>query len=446
MRKLIIILTAVLFFLLPAFILFGGGTIEKVEPEAKKEVRAEPVTLEFYHGLGGFLGDVLEGMVADFNESQDKYVIEPVFNADYTTLGQKLQASIAAGNPPALAQLDDSFLGRFAKAGVLLPMNDFMERPNFQKIKDDYVAGFIKAATYFGNIYGLPMQRSTPAMYYRKDIFEEYGIDPNRIKTWEGVRDVSIELVKKDAVKYGFEPLHDPWFWISYLRIAGGEWFNQDYTRATFGSPEGIKMFQFFYDLIHKYKVAYVHYGGSGWQYWYDTEGDMINGICAMYNGSTGDQGDLAKAASQQGLDPDVIVLSFMPKFEGGKYSVPFGGTSGSILKDVPSEQQEGAWEFLLWFSSPKQTAYWSKKTGYLPTRYSAEKYLNIEENPNAKVALDQLKYAEPAPMTPVWNEIYTGPLQTLIDKICLEKKGLDVKKAVLEAQEEANRIIKESQ
>ncbi len=449
MKKCKFFLSLIAFLLLSSLIVVGAGKKEApapevMEKEAEKVPEVMPVAFEFYHGLGGFLGEVLEGMVDDFNKSQDEVFVKPVFNADYITLAQKLQASIAAKKPPALAQFDDPRLAQFANAGALLPLDDFMARQDFQRIKDDYVAGFIKAATYNDNVYGIPMQRSTPALYYRKDIFEEYGIDPARLETWEGVREVCIELVDKGAVKYGFVPMHYPWFFVSYLRAAGGEWFNEDYSRSTFGSPEGIRMFQFFHNLVHKDKVAYVHFGGSGWQYWYDSEGDMITGIAAMYNGSTGDQGDLAKAAKEQGLDPNIIGLAFMPRFENEKHSVPFGGTSGAILKDVPEEQKEAAWKFLLWFSSPEQTAYWSKTTGYLPTRYSAEKFLDVEKNPNAKTALAQLKYAEPEPMTGVWNEIYKGPLQTLIDNIFI-KPGIDVRAVVLDAQKEANMIIKES-
>lgn len=194
-------------------------------------------------------------MVVDYNGSQDEVIVEPIFIADYVTLAQKLTASIASNTAPALAQLTDSYLIKFADSGVLASLNDFMAKPDFQKIEDDYVKGFIVATTVNGHVYGLPMQRSTPVLYYRKDILREHGLDVSLLKTWEGVREVSMKLVKEGAVKYGVEPLKNPWFMGTALRSNNVELFNSDYSKATFGSPARIKVFQYFHGLVLYLKI-----------------------------------------------------------------------------------------------------------------------------------------------------------------------------------------------
>ncbi len=51
-----------------------------------------------------------------------------------------------------------------------------------------------------------------------------------------------------------------------------------------------------------------VNYGGMGWQYWYATIDDVMQGRAAGYTGSTGDQGD---------LDFSVIGAHIQPAWEG---------------------------------------------------------------------------------------------------------------------------------
>ncbi len=434
MRKTKIFTLFVMLFLVLSITAFATAT--------KEEVKTGPEKIQFYHAIPGKNGEIFEGMVAEFNGSQNEVLVEPIFIADYVTIAQKLTASIASNTAPALTQLTDSYLVKFASAGVLASLDDFMAKPDFQNMKSDYVQGFIDATTVKGHVYGLPMVRSTPVLYYRKDMLRENGIDVSQLETYEGLRDASIKLVKAGVVKYGVEPLKNPWFMVTALRSNNVELFNSDYTKATFGTAAGIEVFQYFHDLVFKDKAAFVHYGGTGWQYWVNSEYDLVNGTAAMYTGSTGDMGGNYKKGAELGVAKEDIGLTFMPRFENGKFSVPFGGTSGSIVENVSPEQKEAAWKFLLWFSKPENSASWSQATGYLPTRYSAKDFLDLKANPNLGVAIDQLKYAQPEPTAVVWSEIREGALQTLMDKIYLEE-NLDVAAAVATAVKEANNAIK---
>jgi len=434
MKKTKILTLFVMLFLMLSITVFAAAEKETVE--------AGPEKIQFYHAIPGKNGEIFEKMIADYNGSQNEVIVEPIFIADYVTIAQKLTASIASNTAPALAQLTDSYLVKFASSGVLASLDDFIAKPNFQKMKDDYVQGFIDATTVNGHVYGLPMVRSTPVLYYRKDILRENKIDVSQLETYEGLRQASIKLVKAGVIKYGVEPLKNPWFMVTALRSNGVELFNSDYTEATFGSPAGIEVFQYFHDLVFKDKAAFVHYGGSGWQYWVNSEYDLVNGTSAMYTGSTGDMGGNYKKGAELGVAKEDIGLTFMPHFEGGQFSVPFGGTSGSIVENISQEQKEAAWKFLLWFSEPKQSAFWSESTGYLPTRYSAKDFLDLKSNPNLGVAIDQLKYAQPEPTAVVWSQIREGALQSLMDRIYLEE-DLDVASAVAAAVKEANEVIK---
>ena len=58
-----------------------------------------------------------------------------------------------------------------------------------------------------------------------------------------------------------------------------------------------------------------------------------------MYTCSTGDLSGNYKKGAELGVVKEDIGLAFMPKFKGCRFSVPFGGTSGSIVNNIFPEQ-----------------------------------------------------------------------------------------------------------
>jgi multiple sugar transport system substrate-binding protein len=47
----------------------------------------EPVTIEFWYGLGGKLGDTMKEKIELFNSSQDEVIVKGIAQADYTETG-----------------------------------------------------------------------------------------------------------------------------------------------------------------------------------------------------------------------------------------------------------------------------------------------------------------------------------------------------------------------
>ncbi|WP_270181192.1 ABC transporter substrate-binding protein [Alkalihalobacillus sp. CinArs1] len=389
-----------------------------------------PVEIEFWHAMSGNLGEELEAITKEFNEKHEDINVKLVFMKDYPTITNKFQLALQSKQYPALLQLDDATLQTFASSGHLHELNDSITESNLEL--DDYVDGFIEAASQDDSIYGLPLNRSVPMLYYRKDIFEQNGIDPSRIETWEGVRSVSNELVEKGAIDIGFEPIRYPWFF-SGLAWSNGAELGDTAEEVSLNSPEAKEALQFWGDMIHKDGVSKVHYGGEGWAYWYDTIGDLSKGKAAMVTGSTADM-----AAMDENIG-----AAFFPKFEGEELRVPIGGSSGVIPKEASDEQKQAAFQFMTYFSKPEVTAQWSKGTGYLPVRYSAKENMQefLSENPNFEVAVDELKYARPTPLFPKWNQVETEAINKAFDQVFVE--GISADKALDDAQKKAENIVK---
>jgi sn-glycerol 3-phosphate transport system substrate-binding protein len=78
--------------------------------------------------------------------------------------------------------------------------------------------------------------------------------------------------------------------------------------------------------------------------------------------------------------------------------AAPIGGASLLIPRGNSPERQQAAWTLINWLVSPPVAGEWSRFTGYFAPRQAAYDLPEMKEYmakyPDAKVALEQLKYA----------------------------------------------------
>ena len=109
-------------------------------------------------------------------------------------VAEKYRLSLASGVPCAdIIQLNYTQLSEFAGAGAVVELNDV-----FEPVWDDMLDAAKVLATYDGKIVAAPNAINTKLYYYRKDIFDECGVDPT---TWKTVDDM-IAGAKKIQEKY----------------------------------------------------------------------------------------------------------------------------------------------------------------------------------------------------------------------------------------------------
>ena len=69
---------------------------------------AEKVQLQFWHAMGGQLGDVLKQVVQKFNAAQDEYEIIETQKGNYPATLNAAIAAYRAGGPPHILQNNES--------------------------------------------------------------------------------------------------------------------------------------------------------------------------------------------------------------------------------------------------------------------------------------------------------------------------------------------------
>jgi multiple sugar transport system substrate-binding protein len=401
---------------------------------ANAPAAAAPVTIEFWYGLGGKLGENMQVLIDKFNASQKEVIVKPVVQADYTETEKKLQAAIASGNVPA-AVLSSNV--DWARKGYYAPIDELIAgHSDFNK--EDVVPTFLQQGEVDGKMYFLPMYGTTQVMYYRKDALEKHGIKAESLTTWEALADAAAQMTVKEGGKttfYGWEPMWGADNMMDAVYGKGGRVISEDGKQVLVDSPEWVETWDMFRKWIHEDGIMRIHSGGQGWEYWYKTIDDVMKGSAAGYTGSSGDQGD---------LDFGIVGAMEQPGWEGKGPGKP---VASAIMAGIPAkaspEQQQAAFKWYSFFMSPENTAFWSMNTGYIAVRQSALEdpafIAFSKENPQITIPLKQASHASMPFQDPTGGKI-TDALKIAADKVQIG--NVPAAEALKEAKETAQREL----
>lgn len=408
----------------------SGGNGEKTGTQTS----AKPVTIEFWYGLGGKLGENMQVLIDKFNSSQQEVIVKPVVQADYSETEKKLQAAIASKTVPA-AVLSSNV--DWARKGYYAPLDELIAgMPDFNQ--EDVVQTFLEQGKVDGQQFFLPMYGTTQVMYYRKDALEKQGIKAEDLTTWEALADAAAKMTVKEGGKtvfYGWEPMWGAGNMIDAVYSKGGKILSDDGKTVLIDSPEWVETWELFRKWIHEDQIMRIHSGGQGWEYWYKTIDDVMKGQAAGYTGSSGDQGD---------LDFNIVEAMEQPGWEGAGEGKP---VAEAIMAGIPAaaspEQQQAAMKWFKFFMSAENTAFWSMNTGYIAVRQSAldnpEFVAFSEKNPQATVPLKQATHGSKPFQDPTSGKI-TDALKIAADKVQIS--NVPAAEALKEAKETAQREL----
>ncbi|MBC7243638.1 MAG: extracellular solute-binding protein, partial [Anaerolineae bacterium] len=216
---------------------------------------AKTVEIEFWYGLGGKLGEVVQDFIKRFNESQTEVHVTGVVMPDYQTTLEKLQAAIAAKKPPAIALISGQRIHDLMNAQVLNPLDELVAA-ELDFNADDIVPAFYQFATWEdGKLYALPLYGTTQVLYYRKDFFEELGISPDMLNTWEDLAEAARKCTKVEGgevVRWGWEPMWGYPNLMDAVFSRGGKLFSDDGKKVLINDEIWVDTWEQFRKWIHE--------------------------------------------------------------------------------------------------------------------------------------------------------------------------------------------------
>jgi ABC-type glycerol-3-phosphate transport system substrate-binding protein len=354
------------------------------------------VRLEFWHAMGGPLGDALDALVAEFNGNHSDIEIQSISMGRYQALSQKIMAAVAADQPPDLAQVYEAWTENLIENGSAESMTAYINGPNglSQEELDDFIPGMIENSTWDGEIYSFPFNKSVRALYWNKGAFAEVGLT-QAPTNWDEYLEYAKKLTRDtdgdgEIDQWGTAGQISAWMFENLLVQNGGEILTDDGTRAAFDSPEGVEALEFMVELLTEYgKVT------SGYEY----QNDFQAGKIGMVEGST------VSLSFMEGKYTFDMALAPLP--ENKEKASFFAGTNVVIFADSCDPNKRAAWEFVKWFTSPEITARWAAMTGYAPVRRSAmnlpvmqERFTEVE---GLESVFTQLEYASYEPRSAAW-------------------------------------------
>ena len=353
---------------------------------------AEPVKIEFWHAMGGALGETVNEIATRFNASQGDYELTPVFKGSYEETLTATIAAFRAGEQPNIVQGFDAGAATIIGApGAVIPAEDLITQAGIAFNGDDYIDG----VRYFyadeaGKMIGMPFNSSTPILYYNVEALEAAGVEPP--KTWEDFQTIAPAL--KEAGYVPMSQSHLPWIFTEnfmsrhnlqfatnangYEGIAGTELLvNNDAIKAHFSAVK---------DWID---AGLFGYYGTGWG---DNQTPFENKEVAMWLGSSGSFGGLKQSADFE------FSATYLPYWEAvttEPTNTFIGGAALFAMSGQSDEENRATAEFFKFLSSPEVQLFWHQDTGYVPITTAAYELAAeqgyFEETPQAEVGIQQL-------------------------------------------------------
>ena len=356
---------------------------------------ASPVTLTLFYPIAvpGPITQIIDGYIAKFQTQYPNIKVNAVLSGGYGDTLTKIQTTVkGGGTPPDVAVLLSTDLYSLVDASLIVPMDDYITAAGGDKYTSDFYPAFLANSKYQNHIWSLPFQRSTPVLYYNKDLFTAAGLDPNKPPTtYQDLVATAAKLTKADGSQWGMEISSDGipyWLFQCFVIGNGANVITPGVAnKVNFNGPEVNNALKSFISLANTTKVM-----PTGILLWANMPNDFVNGKAAMIYHSSGSLANILKQAKFQ------VGVSFPVGDKG--YGAPTGGGNMYILKGIPQANQDAAWKFVQFMSSSDIQADWSINTGYIAARASSydtqamKDY--IAKTPQAAVGRDYLKYAGP--------------------------------------------------
>jgi len=144
----------------------------------------------------------------------------------FREMPDKLGAVMRTGEgAPDLVQLDETFFGVFLNGPS--PFVDLTNKLSKSKLDKTLHPRRLEVFTFQGKTYGVPQSLSALVLYYRKDLFADFDIQPEDITTWEEFARVGQGLMDNQGQRF---LALDGTLFDSLLRQKGTDLFDQNGT------------------------------------------------------------------------------------------------------------------------------------------------------------------------------------------------------------------------
>ncbi|CAM2862762.1 extracellular solute-binding protein [Legionella worsleiensis] len=322
-------------------------------------VQAKPVELVFWHGMAGHLGDEVRLLTDEFNQSQNEYIIKPVYKGDYIETLTSFAAAFRAHQAPSIVQIFEVGTAiMLSPEGVIKPVGALMQEQGMSLPEEDFIQSIREFYSRDGQLMAMPFNLSAPVLYYNKDVLAKTGYNNSNFpQTWDEM-DVLAEKIKKAGYNCTYTTAYPGWILFeSFLAIHGLPITSSNPLRAVFATPQLTRHFE---RLKHWHDLGYFRYGGRV----DDATILFTSGVCPLFSQSSGAYNSLSA------LVPFQLGVAAMPLDQKASKVRHANVAGGAALWAVAGQSQSNYRGIALFFNfiaKPEIQQQWHEHTGYLP-------------------------------------------------------------------------------
>lgn len=341
----------------------------------------------FKYGFDSFIGSFFEdyNSLSDVEDGEDVItcwialgrdnatVVSNLIENDYNVNAQTkvnlklvqggiVEATFAGKGPDVALFMGGDFPIQLASRDCLIDLTQFED---YEEITGRFSENAMTLYTYKDGVYGLPVSQTFPMLFYRSDILEELGVDPETdLATWEGLMNV-LPLLQRNYMEVGLilpaavygtagttsiSPVTEAGNTFATLLLQQGvNYYNDDLTATNFGEIEAVNAFETWTEFYTKYSFEQTYDAITRFR-----QGDMPVLIqnYTFYNQVSATAPEIKGCWSFMhvpGTENDEGTLTLD---DGTTINIASCSTGSGALIFSSCPDIEGAWDFIKWFTS----------------------------------------------------------------------------------------------
>lgn len=341
-------------------------------------------TLTFWNGFTASDGEILQGIVNDFNKSNDKDITIEMDIMTWANLNEKLPTAISSKTAPDFMLLNYGDFAQYVKNGAVQPLDDFWKYDGVDKSNFNETAlslGVVDDKQYF-----VPMQVQGMYMYWNKDLFKKAGLDENKPpQTWDELATMAPKLANAEANVSGFilntdgtAPLYN------WILANGGKLVSDDYKKSEFASPQNLEVLKKIQKMIHTDKAGPQSISGA------EMDNVMNAGQLAI---------ELNGPWLNNGLQKNEInygVTTIPQAVAGENKTAILDGVGFAIPSSTDEAHKDAIYEFVKYWNTTEIGKKWSLENGFPAYLNSVNEDPEIKKNPIVSELAHQMEFAKP--------------------------------------------------
>jgi sn-glycerol 3-phosphate transport system substrate-binding protein len=354
--------------------------------------------IQWWHAMGGRLGEKVDEIAALFNAAQNDYEVKPVYKGNYTETMTAAIAAFRAKEQPHIVQVFEvGTATMMAAKGAVYPVYQMMADAGLEWDPNAYLPA---VKSYYtdtqGNLLSLPFNSSTPVLWYNKDMLDKAGVAVPT--TWDEM------FAATDKLKGAGAECAFSFGWQSWVMIENySAWHNLPIGTKENGFAGLDTKFTFNNDHVAKILQRIADGQATGAFKYAGRRGEslplFLEQKCAMWINSSAYYGGISKNAK---FNYGQAMLPLDTSAAAKPQNSIIGGATLWVLQGRDKADYKGVAQFFKFMSSPYVQADWHQNTGYVPITTAAGELSKAqgfyETNPGTDTAIQQLSLNTPTP------------------------------------------------